>query len=225
MTPKKEDYLKNILELGGDKQKVTSKDLGENLSISAASVSEMVQKLLKDGFVNHTPYQGIQLTKRGLEEASILVRKHRIWEVFLTEKLGFTYADVHEEAEELEHVTSERLLKKLEAFLDYPTHCPHGGMIPSEGQVVQEEEQQLLSDQMSGVTFLVTRLLDDKQLLDYLADKQIELNKIYHLKEKEAFEGTFILLDEDGNTLNISQKAAEKLFVVIHPNPNTASKS
>lgn len=215
MTPNKEDYLKNILELGGDKRKVTNKELGANLSISAASVSEMVQKLLKDGFVEHTPYQGIQLTERGLEQASILVRKHRIWEVFLTEKLGYTYADVHEEAEVLEHVTSETLLKRLEFFLDYPTHCPHGGMIPAEGDVVQEEKQELLSDQPIGVTFIVTRVLDDKQLLDYLAGKRIELNHQYYLKEKKEFEGTYQLMNEEGHMISISEKAAEKLFVAV----------
>lgn len=82
MTPNKEDYLKMIYELGGTTKKVTNKELVAGLKVSAASVSEMVTKLLKGGFVEHVPYQGIQLTQQGLQKASALVRKHRLWEVF-----------------------------------------------------------------------------------------------------------------------------------------------
>ena len=175
----------------------------------------MVRKLLKDGYIDHVPYQGIQLTEKGLKQASILVRKHRIWEVFLTEYLDYSYSDVHEEAEVLEHVTSKKLLRRLERFLDYPNHCPHGGMIPKEGEVVKEEKQELLSEQPVGITFTIRRVLDDKTFLDYLADKGIKLNTSYTLEEKKEFDGLFQLRDEHKEPIQIGEKAAEKLFVNV----------
>lgn len=120
MTPNKEDYLKMIYELGGNNKKVSNKQLVTRLMVSAASVSEMVTKLLKEGFVEHVPYQGIQLTQAGLQKASALVRKHRLWEVFLVNYLGYAWNEVHEEAEVLEHVTSIELARRLDKYLISP---------------------------------------------------------------------------------------------------------
>lgn len=93
----------------------------------------MINKLVKEGLVEHSPYQGVQLTPAGLEKASTLVRKHRLWEVFLVDHLGYSWNEVHDEAEVLEHVTSSQLEQKLDNYLNHPTFCPHGGMIPQQG--------------------------------------------------------------------------------------------
>ena len=116
MTPHKEDYLKVIMELGGDKQLVNNKQIGQALSVSAASVTEMSVKLLKDGLISHIPYQGVQITDKGQLIANKLIRKHRLWEVFLSEKLDFNWDEVHDEAELLEHVSSDRLIDSLDAY-------------------------------------------------------------------------------------------------------------
>lgn len=116
MTPMKEDYLKIIFELGGTKKKVSNKQIALSLDIAAGSVTEMVGKLVQEGLAKHTPYAGISLTKKGIRYAETLVRKHRIWEDFLVDKLDYDLPDVHTEAEVLEHVTSERLVDSLEAF-------------------------------------------------------------------------------------------------------------
>lgn len=105
MTPNKEDYLKIIYELGGTDKKINNKEIVERLAVSAASVSEMMSKLLKEGFIERVPYQGVQLTAEGLRKASTLIRKHRLWEVFLVEHLGYSWNEVHAEAEVLEHVS------------------------------------------------------------------------------------------------------------------------
>src|SRR5699024_3605664 len=105
MTPNREDYLKLILELGGDQSKISNKQIVAGLNVSAASVSEMVNKLVQEGLVEHTPYQGVQLSPAGLQKASALVRRHRLWEVFLVEHLNYRWNEVYGERSE-EH-TSE----------------------------------------------------------------------------------------------------------------------
>ena len=144
MTPHKEDYLKVIMELGGDKQLVNNKQIGQALSVSAASVTEMSVKLLKDGLISHIPYQGVQITEKGQLIANKLIRKHRLWEVFLSEKLDFNWDEVHEEAELLEHVSSDRLVDRLDAYLGFPKYDPHGGVIPDkEGRIEVYESKPL----------------------------------------------------------------------------------
>ena len=125
MTGNKEDYLKIIYELGGEKSEVSNKEISEALHISPSSVSEMIKKLLKDGFVENKPYKGIRLSKSGVKRARMVKRRHHLWEVFLVENLGYDINEVHNEAEVLEHVTSEKLEKLLDKYLDYPKVCPH----------------------------------------------------------------------------------------------------
>lgn len=112
----------------------------------------MINKLVKEGLVEHSPYQGVQLTAAGLEKASTLVRKHRLWEVFLVDHLGYSWNEVHDEAEVLEHVTSSQMEQRLDDYLSHPTFCPHGGMIPLEGQTVHEKSRETL------VNYLKVRL-------------------------------------------------------------------
>lgn len=125
MTGNKEDYLKIIYELGGEYKEVSNKNISEALNISPSSVSEMIKKLLNDGFVEYKPYRGIKLSKAGIKKAKKVKKRHHLWEVFLVEKLGYNIDEVHEEAEILEHVTSEKLEKLMDKYLDYPETCPH----------------------------------------------------------------------------------------------------
>ena len=111
MTPKKEDYLKIIFELGGTKKKVSNKQIAMSLNVAAGSVTEMVNKLVKEGLAAHTPYAGISLTDEGIEVAEKLVRRHRLWETFLVEKLDYQLSEVHDEAEVLEHLPFEGPIK------------------------------------------------------------------------------------------------------------------
>ena len=131
MTPTIEDYLKTVVQLGGKERLVTNKEISERLDVKAASVTEMVNKLVKAGLVTYQPYYGVQVTKRGYIEANKLIRKHRLWEVFLIDYLNYNCDEVHEEAERLEHVTSEKLSERLAQLLDNPTHDPHGEQIPA----------------------------------------------------------------------------------------------
>jgi len=126
MNISKEDYLKAIYEHGGDKNMVSNKDIANSLGISAPSVSEMIKKLLQDGYVEYTSYKGVKLTERGIDEAKKITRIHLLWEVFLLEKLDYDIDEIHDEAERLEHATSKKLEERLDKYLNYPKVCPHG---------------------------------------------------------------------------------------------------
>lgn len=212
MTPNREDYLKLILELGGDKEKVSNKKIVSGLSISGASVSEMINKLVREGLVEHSPYQGVQLTQIGLEKASTLVRKHRLWEVFLVDHLGYSWNEVHDEAEVLEHVTSSQLEQKLDDYLDHPTFCPHGGMIPQQEQTVHEKDRQTLTNYPLGTNIRIARVLDEKDLLDYLMALGINIHEEYTITDIAAYEGPITLKNQE-KEVSISYKAASTIFV------------
>ncbi|KAF1303258.1 metal-dependent transcriptional regulator [Candidatus Enterococcus willemsii] len=212
MTPNREDYLKLILELGGDQQKINNKQIVSGLAISAASVSEMVSKLVKEGLVKHTPYQGVQLTAAGLQKASALIRRHRLWEVFLVEHLNYSWNDVHDDAEVLEHVTSSTLAERLETYLNHPKYCPHGGMIPSETQTIHEIKRETLSSYPVGTKIKIARVLDERELLDYLVSIDVKLHEEYEIIDVAAYEGPITIQNEE-KTIPISYKAASTIFV------------
>ena len=212
MTPNREDYLKLIFELGGDEVKVNNKQIVSGLDVSAASVSEMISKLVKEDLVEHSPYQGVQLTEKGLKKASTLIRKHRIWEVFLVEHLNYTWNDVHEEAEVLEHVTSQTLVNRLADYLNHPEFCPHGGVIPEDNQPIHEENRQTLTDYPVGTKIRIARVLDEKELLDYLVSIDLNIQEEYTIKEIAAYEGPITIYNEN-KELSVSFKAANTIFV------------
>lgn len=213
MTPQKEDYLKAIVELGGDKELVNNKLIGKALSVSAASVTEMSSKLLKEGFISHIPYQGVKVTEKGLLIANQVIRKHRLWEVFLAEQLGFSWDKVHEIAEKLEHVSSGELIDRLDQYLGFPKTDPHGGMIPDrEGNIPDVDSYQLFELKI-GQNFTILEVDDETDFLQYLSAKGIHLEKVYTIKKVESFEGPISFYDENNNEYQISFKAASKLTV------------
>lgn len=212
MTPNREDYLKIILELGGDTTKVNNKQIVSSLDVSAASVSEMISKLVKEELVEHSPYQGVQLTASGLQKASSLIRKHRLWEVFLVEHLDYSWNEVHDDAEVLEHVTSEHLADHLENYLNHPERCPHGGSIPKKEEVVHEERRQTLESYPVGTKVRIARVLDEKELLDYLVTIDLNINEEYEIVDIAAYEGP-ITIQNDRKKIPVSFKAASTIFV------------
>ncbi|RCT69875.1 metal-dependent transcriptional regulator [Enterococcus faecium] len=212
MKQNREDNLKIILELGGDTTKVNNKQIVSSLDVSAASVSEMISKLVKEELVEHSPYQGVQLTASGLQKASSLIRKHRLWEVFLVEHLDYSWNEVHDDAEVLEHVTSEHLADHLENYLNHPEHCPHGGSIPKKEEVVHEERRQTLESYPVGTKVRIARVLDEKELLDYLVTIDLNINEEYEIVDIAAYEGP-ITIQNDRKKIPVSFKAASTIFV------------
>lgn len=214
MTPKKEDYLKIIFELGGRKRKVSNKQIALSLNVAAGSVTEMISKLVKEKLVEHTPYAGISLTKQGVKVAEELVRRHRLWETFLVSKLDYKLQDVHDDAEVLEHVTSDTLMDHLEEFLGHPTHCPHGGVIPDKAGNYQEDSYQVLADAKEGSVVIVDRFIDNHDLLTYLDDIQLNIGDELTVLKHAPFEGPISFkLNKDGSRSSIGYKAAHYVFV------------
>lgn len=214
MTPMKEDYLKIIFELGGSHKKVSNKEISLGLGIAAGSVTEMISKLADEGLVVHEPYSGISLTAKGQRYAAELVRKHRLWETFLVDKLHYNFADVHPEAEILEHQTSDRLATALDDFLDHPQNCPHGGVIPEANGHFPDVSHRLLADANDGEEVELERFLDNHELLTYLEELNLRPQDKVKVVRHELFEGP-IVITKDGNTqpVSVSYKAAHNIFI------------
>lgn len=218
ISPSKEDYLKAIHNLNGAHQNVTNKSIAEELSVSAASVSEMNTRLVKEDLISHVPYKGVQLTEKGIKSANILIRKHRLWEVFLYEKLNFQWDEVHAEADRLEHASSDLLIERLDKFLDYPKYDPHGGLIPNADGTIDENPIPLypLASLTISDQFRIQEVVDDEYLLAYLYENNIILNHNYELLKRDVYDGTVIILDiETRKEITISGKAVENIQVKL----------
>ncbi|WP_066713075.1 metal-dependent transcriptional regulator [Clostridium sp. Marseille-P299] len=213
MTQSKEDYLKIIYEADLRNEEVNNKYIMKELGVSAASVSEMLKKLEKEGYVEYIPYHNIVITKKGIKEAASLVRKHKLWEVFLMQHLGYTWSEVHEEAEQLEHVTSDKMIERLDQFLNYPEVCPHGGKIPRDNDEEYTTKLFPLSTCMVGQTCKIMGVPEDKEILDYLYQVGISIGDEYVIKEIGPFEGMFTLVNDERN-VQLSYKIATELYVI-----------
>lgn len=213
MTPNKENFIKAIYELGGDEAVVSNKELVRALSISAASVTEMNSRLLRAKLIDHVPYQGVKLTESGKRVAYQLIRKHRIWEVFLSEKLGYDWNEVHADADLLEHVSSDTLIERLNLFLGAPKFDPHGGVIPAKDGTMPETSSFPLLEVNVGERFQIKEVDDEEDFLHYLLEKNIRLGDNYILQDMEPFEGPLTLKSSDGSQTTIGHKAALKILV------------
>ncbi|MFZ2352724.1 metal-dependent transcriptional regulator [Paucilactobacillus nenjiangensis] len=214
MTPMKEDYIKIIFELGGTERKISNKEIALGLDVAAGSVTEMITKLVEEKLVIHEPYAGITLTQLGHQLAIELVRKHRLWETFLVDDLKYEVADVHSEAEVLEHQTSDKLADALYDFLGKPKFCPHGGVIPDENGDYPESSNIVLADIEDGQEITITRIIDNHDLLTYLHNLGVSANTKVIVLRHEPFEGPVIVKRlADETEISISFKAAHNIFV------------
>jgi len=210
----KEDYLSAIYKYRETDGNIKANRIAEKLSITNAAVTDMLKKLAKDGYVNYKRYQGIKLTVEGEDYAKSMVRRHRIWEVFLHQVVGIPWDKVHEEAHNLEHSASDELINRMEEMLDFPTFDPHGDPIPSKDGVLPEQKKNLpLSLLKAEHKGKVVRVNDfDDGFLNYLSKIGIELGKEIHVKEILEFDHS-MLVGVDGKETNLSSKLAANIFV------------
>jgi DtxR family Mn-dependent transcriptional regulator len=214
MTISEENYIKVIYHLSSSTPKgVNTNAIAIVLNTKASSVTDMVKKLSEKNLVSHQKYYGVTLTENGLREAKMIVRKHRLWEVFLVEKLGFSWDEVHDIAEELEHIKSEKLTNKLDAFLGFPNTDPHGDPIPDQKGEIRNINKSLLSEVAHQKLFLCVGVKDSSvEFLQYLNKQKITLGSHIKVLEKESFDNS-IVIELDGKELTISNKIATNLYV------------
>ena len=214
MTTSEENYLKAIYHLTQVMPKgVNTNAIAASLDTKASSVTDMIKKLAEKELVTYQKYQGVNLTELGKLSAKMIIRKHRLWEVFLVEKLGFTWDEVHEVAEELEHIQSEKLINQLDQFLGFPSYDPHGDPIPNAKGEIQLETKWLLSEIEVGLKVTCIGVKDSSaDFLKYLDKQKIALGTTLQLLEKESFDGT-LKIGIGNQVLVISDKIANNLFV------------
>ena len=206
-----EDYLKGIYLLKKRKQ-YSNKNLAEYLNISPASVSEMIKKLSNENYLI-LEGRNINLTKKGSDIAVNIIRKHRVWEVFLVEKLGYDKDEIHEEAEVLEHVTSDKLLQKLEKFLFYPKECPHGSPIFYDSDGFNEANIMKLSDTEERDEIIILSVEDNIELYDYLREMDVTIKENYNIIRKDPFNGPIYLENSERKVKIIAYDAAKLIEI------------
>jgi DtxR family Mn-dependent transcriptional regulator len=213
-TLSEENYLKAIYHLESDSKKgISTNAIAKSLETKASSVTDMIKKLSEKKVVLYKKYQGVTLTVFGKKTAANIVRKHRLWEVFLVEKLNFSWDEVHEVAEQLEHIKSQKLIQQLDSFLGFPTHDPHGDPIPDEEGNLKTIEKSLLSTLAKNESGICVGVIDSSsEFLQFLDKKGITLGKQITVLEKEDFDDSVSIMI-DNKKLSISQKIATNLFV------------
>jgi len=209
-----ENYIKTMYHLAADYKKgISTNAIAKKLETKASSVTDMVKKLSEKNVVSYKKYQGVTLTDFGKKIAANIVRKHRLWEVFLVDKLNFSWDEVHEVAEQLEHIKSPKLINELDAFLDYPKRDPHGDPIPDKEGNLQIIEKSLLSTLKKNEIGVCVGVDDSSsEFLRFLDKQEIALGKQIKVLEKEPFDGSLVI-KMDEKTLTVSNKIASNLYI------------
>lgn len=204
------DYLKAIYNCMEADGYAGNKKLAESLAVSSASVTEMVKKLVNLGDV-YLEKKNIYLSSKGIEEVKKIFTKHRLWEIFLVEQLGYSWNDVHEEADMLEHATSDKLKDRLNEFLNRPEHCPHGSEVFENHK--GEDNLVRLDNLVEGDAAYIHKVVDEKKLLEYLEQKNIRLNQKISVKKVDKYDGS-LLLETDKGEVIIALIAAKQIMVM-----------
>lgn len=211
-----ENYLKTIYHLSqGGANAVSTNAIASALKMSPASVTDMIRKLADKGMAIYEKYQGVNISPKGATYALQVIRKYRLWEVFLVEKLKFNWDEVHEVAEKLEHIQSPLLIQRLDNFLGNPTYDPHGDPIPNAQGTFVIKSKMVLSDIEEGKNCVVAAIKDNSpSFLKYLNKRGIYLGAKVSVVEKIAFDNSMDISVDNYPKVNISKKISDNILVV-----------
>lgn len=216
MTLSEENYLKAVFHLEKiHTEGVPTNALAEEMETKASSATDMVKRLSDKNLLHYKPYQGVLLTDEGKSHAVQVIRKHRLWEYFLAEKLGFTWDEVHEIAEQLEHIKSEKLTDRLDKFLEFPKVDPHGDAIPNKDGKFPKIKKTLLANCRPGNKGIFVGVKDSSpEFLQYLDKQKISIGHAVKVLDKEIYDHSFIV-ELNGKEKTLSEKTARNIFLNI----------
>ena len=216
LTHTEENYIKVIHHLSnGGQQLVSTNSLANYLGTSPAAITDMIQRLHQKGLIIYQKYQGVNIAAPGTAKAMQILRRHRLWEVFLVKKLKFTWDEVQEVAEELEHVQSDLLIRRLDDYLDHTSYSPHGEAIPYIHGEIKTQAQIVLSQLEIGSTGTLVAVKDDSApFLQYLNKKNIYLGAVVKVLEKNSFDQSMEISIDGSIGITISPKASDNLLII-----------
>lgn len=214
-TQAEEDYLKAIYKIAENNPKpVSTKILAKKVESKPSSVTDMIQRLSAKELVNYEKYKGFSLTVKGKQKALKIIRKHRLWELFLVKHLDFSWDEVHFVAEQLEHVSSTKLVNKLDAFLDFPTRDPHGDIIPDENGNSREDDTVILTKVLIGQSCIIICTKDSSSdFLTYLDQVGIGINTELEVIETFDYDNSIRVILNGKETISLSEKVSTQLYV------------
>jgi DtxR family Mn-dependent transcriptional regulator len=213
-SPTEENYLKALYHLSGESGEITASELSKQLKLTPPTVNNMIKRLAEKGLVDYAKYQPLKLTAEGQKKAALIVRKHRLTEMFLVEKMGFGWEEVHDIAEQLEHIDSEVFFERMDRLLGNPSVDPHGSPIPDKGGNVADMQLVALSECEAGntFTFLAVQQSSDS-FLKYLNERALKLGLQLKIIDKEPFDGSLeVAIEGVDKPLIMSKKVTQRLL-------------
>lgn len=214
LTRAEEDHIKAVYALLQDNDSAFTKDIAERMGTKASSVTDMLKKLAEKGYLKHEPYYGAKLSAKGQVLALRLVRKHRLWETFLVERLGFGWDEVHNVAEQMEHIASDKLVDKLDEYLGHPHFDPHGDPIPDKSGKLRQRKTRRLDSCSPGDTVRIAAVSEnDDGLLRLLGSKGLRIGTTLSVQEVHTFDGSMDVKPKSGSAFSLSKDVSHHLQV------------
>lgn len=210
-----EDYLKAIFGLSERGEPASTSAIAGALAVQPASVTGMVKRMAESGLLEHAPYRGVRLTQRGQREALKVLRRHRVIETYLCERLGFAWEDVHEEAERLEHAASNNLVERMAAALEFPSHDPHGAPIPTSAGEIEETDSATLADAAPGARLRIRAVRDeDPTRLRSIEATGLRPGARIQVERDQSAGGHVAIRLGGGSLRTVRRDLAERVYVV-----------
>lgn len=221
LTPSEQNYIKAIYKISEGlppTEWVNTNAIAELMNNRPASVTDMIKKLAEKGHLHYEPYTGVKLSDMGMAEAKKLIRKHRLWETFLYDKLGFSWDEVHQLAEELEHIESEKLTDRLDDFLGHPSFDPHGDPIPDKYGAFPIQSEVLLLDMRPGDKACIVGVkLHSTEFLQFLDSLDLRLGSHIEFLLSHSFDDSTEIATEKNKRLILSSKVGRNVLVQLIP--------
>lgn len=211
-----ENYLKSLFNLANEKGEVNISELASQMQVSMPTVNSMVKTLQKNGWLIYEKYKPVTLTPEGKKDAALVIRKHRLTEMFLVNKMGFGWEEVHEIAEQVEHIHAPKFFERMDEMMGFPTIDPHGSPIPDKLGRIQEINYLSLSDCKSGQLVKLAGLTNSStEFLEFLNGRNLSLGTELKILSKEAYDQSIVVSYLNHSSETLSEKVCEKLLVKV----------